>query len=436
MAREGEPLAENTYTIKIEDATQPQKLPPPVRSEFHNREFNGLSAGDATADQRAAARRTGDDALTSRVIALARADWQKALDEQTKRKQDEIKLQAREMQLARDTWRKGIAEQQARQSDEIFETARQGRLTSVQQTRVGGFFQGIGQRSEALDEWRAANSTMLRGVTTFASTLATAGQLVADTLSVVAFRINKSIEIGALRGTDQQERAAMAVNEKNAGTAKAFNARSGAIGGAGIGTAIAPGPGTVIGAIAGGVFGGINEQIQDVVNDIRNSAKKEFLQQQETLRNRGQQLAGFNQPLARQFAIGEVQQQRRDIGEAAIIGGRLAEVEARQQQLDILNQQLGIVERIRQVQDQRKKLDTEIGERQKSLDESLKNVDANTAAMVRKLSEMGESPFDALKKAGGFKTGTGTAGGGVDLSRDPLGIPRVEAVGRPLLKGR
>jgi hypothetical protein len=94
--------------------------------------------------------------------------------------------------------------------------------------------------------------------------------------------------------------------------------------------------------------------------------------------------------------------QKRDIGEAAIIGDKLADVEMKQQQLDRVNQQIGILKKSQEAVDQIARTNATIAERQNELENLLRGVDANTAAMVRRLGDSVKTPFELLEERGRF----------------------------------
>lgn len=362
---------------------------------------------------------------------FAQDTFRRGIEEIQKQKEVEHRLQLRESQFAQDTWRKGIEIQKKRREEEEAEAEKQRRLTGAQRTGVGRFFQGIGQRSEGLDEWRAANGTMLRGVGTFTSTLAAAGTLVTEAFRLAAFRINKSTEIATKYIGNDVQGAELAKIEKEKGTVGSVAGASGAVIGGTIGSFIAPGIGTAIGAALGSQVG----KLSDAIYDLKAARKTEFIDIRDKFRTQGYALSSYNPSLAQAFTYSEVGKQRRDIGEAAIIGGRLADIEFRQKNLDTLEQQISILNKIKESDEQRARVNREIRDKSKQLEELLKNVDKNTADAVRKLSEIGESPVDGLKKAGGFRTGSARAGGGVDMAREPLRIPAVEdQIGRSPLK--
>jgi tRNA/tmRNA/rRNA uracil-C5-methylase (TrmA/RlmC/RlmD family) len=92
------------------------------------------------------------------------------------------------------------------------------------------------------------------------------------------------------------------------------------------------------------------------------------------------------------------------MGESAIISGQLSQLENRQQQLDRLEQQISVLNRISRTQEQMQEIEKQTAEKQKALEDLLKNVDANTAEMVRKLGDAAKDPIDQLRESGGFNT--------------------------------
>ena len=125
----------------------------------------------------------------------------------------------------------------------------------------------------------------------------------------------------------------------------------------------------------------------------------------QAFRARGQELSRYDGGIGRTFAVGDVNRQRRDVGEAQILSSQFSAVEAQQQQLDRLNQQLGILAKIEESNKQMQRVTEEMQERQKELNAKL---DALPAEMARKIRELGDAikdPIEALEANAGFTSG-------------------------------
>jgi hypothetical protein len=100
--------------------------------------------------------------------------------------------------------------------------------------------------------------------------------------------------------------------------------------------------------------------------------------------------------------MGEFNKQQRDMGEAHILSGRLAETERAQQQLDRLDQQLGILSKLKDSAAQTARTNEIIAQRQKEVDEKLKTLPRDIADEIRRVGKDVEDPLDALERAHGF----------------------------------
>lgn len=210
----------------------------------------------------------------------------------------------------------------------------------------------------------------------------------AAALNIGAMRIAKTTEAATARIRNDEESALAAERERRAKT------WTGAL--------------DMVGMIPG--LSLITNPIKNAVEAQKNKDIAEmqaFSHRRDALRDRGRELSRYDGRLAQTFAMGDVQRQRRDIGEANIIGGAMSEVEARQQQLDRLNQQLGVLNKIKEAGDQSNRLNDEIAKRQAALEEALKGLPAEMAKKIRELGDAVKDPFQLLEERGGFATGIG-----------------------------
>lgn len=212
----------------------------------------------------------------------------------------------------------------------------------------------------------------------------------------------------------------------------ASNAKTGMmIGGAIAGSAAGP-----VGTIAGGIIGrlageGVAIGIERV-RDIRLAEFDMYAKHKDALRSRGRELAQYDQRLAMSFATGDVNRMRRDVGEAAIIGGAMTEVENKQQQLDRLDQQLGVLNKMKESSLQLERINKEMVDRQEALEEAMKDLPEEMKKKLRELGEGVKDPFTQLEERGGF------AGDAAQMAANERGMmdqARRARLGFPLLLG-
>lgn len=281
-----------------------------------------------------------------------------------------------------------------------------------------GFFGHIAKWVDQQNEWQKANRELMIGVGKFASILVAGSHTVAEAISLWAFNIAKESQKASLRIAGQQQEADVVdLEQRKENTGKGLK-WGGQAAGAAIGARFGL-PGAIAGGIIGRLVGEGAAAVSDSIFDKMIAREKEFIIRRDALRGRTESLRGYDERIGKTFAIGQMNQVRRDMGEAAIIGGRLAEVESRQQQLDLINQQISILNRIEETDKQNATLTEKLVEQQKKLDDKLKNVDKNTADMVRKLQELAKTPLEGLEEAGGFKF-PGNADIGMEREREQL----------------
>ena len=131
-------------------------------------------------------------------------------------------------------------------------------------------------------------------------------------------------------------------------------------------------------------------------------AQKKFQTEMEQFRARTQDLGRYDQPIASQLAIGQVQQQRRDIAEAQILSPLFRDVERRQQELDRINQMVEVLTKQGQASQQLAALDKEILDSQKRLEAAMKGATEETRKLVRELEKAAKTPLEQLIDRGGF----------------------------------
>lgn len=247
------------------------------------------------------------------------------------------------------------------------------------ETKAGGMFGRVGRYAE----------TVLRGV----------GQL----MDVIAMRTQKGIEVATARIRNQEQEAIIAQKEKEGLTKVAAMRAAAEIAGAApkvsvMGNSVDLGPQLrALGMAAAAT--------QEAAMRLDIKQMQETLGIGQAFRARGQELSRYDGAIGRTFATGEVNRQRRDMGEAQILSSQFSAVEAQQQQLDRLNQQLGILAKMKEADEQRGRVAEEMKERQKELNEKL---DALPAEMAKKIRELGDSvkdPIDILEANGGFSGG-------------------------------
>ena len=209
--------------------------------------------------------------------------------------------------------------------------------------------------------------------------IAKGADLVGQALQLAAFRINKASEIAALKIRGDQQNAETAEIEKKWETRE-----------------------RILDMIPLTETLGI-KNIVSGMKEVEVARSKEFQIARDALRDRSAQLAPFSPELTRQRATGEVNQIKRDMGEAAIIGGQLAGVEAQQQQLDRINQQISILDRMSEATQQANRLNQKIAEQTEKLNEKMAGLPDDLKRKLKELEEQAKDPLKQLKEAGGFK---------------------------------
>lgn len=182
--------------------------------------------------------------------------------------------------------------------------------------------------------------------------------------------------------------------------------------------------GSILGTIAGFIFGGpIGSRIgsvflgrilgavggSSVIGSLGQSlfgpakaAQEKVNQDMAALRERTAEMSKYNLAIAQQVQVGNVARQQRDIAESRILGRQFAETEARQQQLDRINQMVAILEKSNKNEDLNKAINKEIEQSSKRLEKLMASTDENTRKMVKELEKQAKTPLQMLEERGGF----------------------------------
>ena len=188
----------------------------------------------------------------------------------------------------------------------------------------------------------------------------------------------------------------------------------------------------VLGKILGAVFGGnILSSIGQSLFGPAKASQEKVNQDMMELRARTTEMARYNQSLAQQTALGNVAKQRRDIAESQILGKQYGDLEARQQQLERINQMVAILEKSGKANEQAEAINKEIAQSNKRLEKLMASTDKNTRDMVKELEKQAKTPLEVLEAKGGFAKPDER--GGIARERDLLDRMRDAGLNVPLL---